>query len=117
MYLWEYGIIWDTPSGTHIVYGYNKDQYGPISQGSIKLQAKCHQENSLCVDHMYGKDTDIPLDAIDRDSIKETLKERQDKYTDTNPYTSRFEEDNYSEGMLIVSEASRKKHHGYPSQI
>ena len=66
---------------------------------------------------MYGIDADIPLDNLDEYVIKGHPQEQQDKDTDDNPETSRFEEDNYSEEILIFTAKFRHQYHGDSRQI
>ena len=56
--------IRDTPSGTPLRSGDNNEQYGGISQVSIKPQANKPQADSPCVNYMSGIHNYIPLDAL-----------------------------------------------------
>ena len=107
----------ETPSDMPIIYETNKEQYGGILWVNIKPQATIPQTNSRCINNMYVIDTDIPLDALDEDIIKEQHQYHKDKETYNHTNTSRFEEYNYSEDMLRFAEKSRQKNHGYLMQI
>ena len=65
MNLRDYGRIRDTPSGTHLISGDNKDQYIKISWSKTKPQATIPQENSRRVNYMPGINNYITIYALD----------------------------------------------------
>ena len=105
------GIISDYQTGTPLIYGTKKYQYGESLWGNIKPQANIPQENSRHINHMSVINTKISLDYIDKNFIK------KDKYTYVNANTSRFEEDNFSKQTLIFVAKLMQKNNGYSIQI
>ena len=69
----------------------------------IKPQDTRPQANSHRVIHMSGINSDIPLYGIYKYVIRELTQYHKYKDMDTNSGTSRFEEYNYIEEMLIFS--------------
>ena len=67
----EAGKNRETPSGTHLISGSNKDQHSRILRGVIKPQATRSQAISHHTNHMYVINTKIPLDDLDGVVIKE----------------------------------------------